>query len=56
MAHFSCKRHQKRHLEFYYALPSKQRVGGSSPSGRAIFSGSGPDTWVTERTGHMGND
>ena len=33
---------------------SKQRVGGSSPSGRATSCRSNPDTWVTQRTGYIG--
>jgi hypothetical protein len=28
---------------------------GSIPIARSIIHGSNPDTWVTERTGHIGN-
>ena len=36
-------------------LPSKQRVGGSIPSGRAILTWSDPDTSVTECSGNVHN-
>ena len=35
--------------------PSKPRVAGSSPAGRAIFSRSIPGTWVTVHSGEIGN-
>jgi hypothetical protein len=34
---------------------TNQKVGSSSPPGRATLPRSGPETWVTLRTGYMGN-
>jgi hypothetical protein len=31
------------------------KVGGSNPPPATNSHGSGPDTWVTQRTGHMGD-
>jgi len=36
-------------------LATNQKVGSSNLSGRATCPWSGPETWVTQCTGYMGN-
>ena len=40
----------------FLPLPVTQEVAGSSPDAPAKFLRPGPDAWVTERTGYMGNN
>ena len=45
---------QKTCAAWMERLPVTQEVAGSSPVAPANIDRSGPDTWVTQRTGYIG--
>ena len=44
------KRRQIKHLGYFATLVRDQEVDGSNPFAPTTSIGSGPDTWVTQRT------
>src|SRR4029077_17218016 len=54
---FNCGRLKDRGrvAQLVEQCPFKAWVAGSNPAALTMFARSGPDTWVTECTGYMGN-